>query len=197
VNNSIKHINLDNIFIKIARFNPNDKIAIIGIRDLSIIPALTEKLKENIKIALIFNSNKTYSDFTSYMNEYKLSEKILSFYFDLEKISSWNDNQFDQIFCLNIDLLKKEPIGILSEFLRLLKDNRYLNIIMENTDKNEVFLKRLLYVADMGEIIGLLEKVGFSNKFYIRKFIDKELKAVSIRAIKPRIEPYSSEIQFK
>ena len=159
-------------------FNLKDKIALFGLSDLSILPSLFEKLHKSSKLALVSGNRREYSSLNNYINEFGLKEKIISVYFDLDKISTWKECQFDQIICLNIEMLRKDPIAILSIFLRLLKETKHLTIYIENTDKNEIFLRRLLYQAGIGEIIGLLEKVGFSNKFYIKKFIDKDLKAM-------------------
>ena len=38
-------------------------------------------------------------------------------------------------------------------------------------------------------MIGLLEKVGFSNRFFIKKIIDNDFKAIAITAQKPRLNP--------
>ena len=173
-------------------FNLKDKIALFGISDLSILPSLFEKLHKSSRLALVSGNRKDYSALNNYINEFGLNEKIMSVYFDLDKISTWKECQFDQIICLNIEILRKDPIAILSIFLRLLKDTKHLTIYLENTDKNEIFLRKLLYQASVGEIVGLLEKVGFMNKFYIKKFIDKELKAISIRSTKPKTVSYLS-----
>jgi len=196
VNITNKHLNLDNLFLKMTGFNLRDKIALIGMTDLSILPSLSEKLHENNRLALISINRRYYTEMNNYINEFELDERIISLYFDLDKISSWKDSQFDQIICLNIDILKRDPIAILSIFLRLLKDTKHLTIYLENTEKNEFFLRKLLYEASVGEIIGLLEKVGFSNKFYIKRFIDKELKAISIRSTKPKAVSYLSHDLF-
>ena len=177
-------------------FNLKDKIALFGLSDLSILPSLFEKLHKSSKLALVSGNRRDYSSLNNYINEFGLKEKIISVYFDLDKISTWKECQFDQIICLNIEMLRKDPIAILSIFLRLLKETKHLTIYIENTDKNEIFLRRLLYQAGIGEIIGLLEKVGFSNKFYIKKFIDKDLKAISIRSIKPKTISYLSDNIF-
>lgn len=182
-----EHQNLDNIFLRNVKFNKSEKVAIQGLTDFSIIPPLCERLKKDNRVAIISKDRKTNNDVLNYIEEFGKEDLFATLIWDLNKINKLKDEQFDVITIIGIKDLETEPIASLSNHFRLLKEMGKLIVLIEDNDRNDIFLRRLLYEAEMGEMIGLLEKVGFSNRFYIKRVITKYLKALIITAIKPRL----------
>ena len=183
------HRNLDNVFLKIVKFSKGERIAIQGIKDISIIPSISQKLKDDNLIAIVSSEKKSANEQSNYIKEYRIGDKFIPLLWNLDNITKLKDEQFHLIALIGIEQLKKDPIAYLSSYLRLLKENGKLMIIMEENSKNDLFLKKLLYEAEMGEMIGLLEKVGFSKRFFIKKVIDGDFKSISITTQKPKLNP--------
>ena len=183
------HRNLDNVFLKIVKFSKGERVAIQGIKDVSILPSISQKLKDDNLIAIVSSGKKLANELSNYIKEYKIGDKFISLLWNLDNITKLKDEQFHLIALIGIEQLKEDPVAYLSSYLRLLKENGKFMVVMEENSKNDLFLKKLLYEAEMGEMIGLLEKVGFSNRFFIKKIIDNDFKSIAITAQKPKINP--------
>ncbi len=182
-----EHQNLDNIFLRNIRFNKGERVAIQGLTDLSIIPSLSEKLKEDSRIAIISKDRRGDSNISNYLKEFGREDLFTSLVWDLRRIKRLKDEQFNTIALIGIGDLEREPIPSLSSYFRLLKEGGRFMIVMEKSDRNDMFLGRLLYEAEMGEMIGLLEKVGFSKRFYLKRIITNFIEALIITALKTGI----------
>jgi len=182
-----EHQNLDNIFLQTVKFAKGERIAIQGLKDFSVIPVISQRLKDDNLIAVVSSEKKSALKLSSYIKEYKKGDKFISLLWNLDNITKLKDEQFHLVALIGIEQLKKEPVAYLSSYFRLLKEKGKLTIIMEESNRNDVFLQRLLYEAEMGEMIGLLEKVGFSKRFFVKKIINGGFKALAITALKSKI----------
>jgi len=181
------HQNVDQQFVKTIRFEKDHHFAIFGLQDQSILPSLAQKMRKGCKGVLYFSREAEEKNLKNYLSEYGFLEKLIARIFNLRSSIKFKESQFDTIFLLDISYLMRDPIVLLSELFRLLKDQGKLYLyLLDNEDNNKV-LNRLLKQAEMGEMIGLLEKMGFSNRFLVRTIIDKEIKVMNVIATKVKL----------
>ena len=169
------HRNLDNVFLKIVKFSKGERIAIQGIKDISIIPSISQKLKDDNLVAIVSSEKKSANELSNYIKEYKIGYKFIPLLWNLDNITKLKDEQFHLIALIGIEQLKKDPIAYLSSYLRLLKENGKLMIIMEENSKNDLFLKKLLYEnnkKDTNSFINYTQKRNIDPIREIKKDVD-------------------------
>jgi hypothetical protein len=120
------------------------------------------------------------------MTEYGLLKKIQTKTFSINSSLKLRECQFSQIYVLNIDFLMTNPVTILCELFRLLIDSGKIYLYLIQNEKNNHVLRKLLQEAEMGEMIGLLEKIGFSSRIFLQNIIDKDLIVQCVQATKPK-----------
>lgn len=181
-----KHQNVDQQFIKTVRFEKNQKFGVFCLEDLSVLPLLNHKMHATNRSILYFPNELQEKLFQHHMTEYGLLKKIQTKTFNINSSLKLKECQFSQIYMLNIDFLMANPVTILCELFRLLIDSGKLYLYLIKNEKNNYVLKKLLQEAEMGEMIGLLEKIGFSSRIYLQNIIDKDLTVQCLQATKPK-----------
>lgn len=185
-NNTLSHQTLEDVFAKHFRALKNEVFSIIGLQAVTVLPQITQHMPKGSIGVLFFTKKKEYDTFRSYVPEYGHQEKFRVWLYDpLHPTIRWKPEQFDTIYQLDIQNLMKEPVYMLSYYLKLLKPGGSLSLFLEFTPKTDLVLHRLLHEAEMGEMIGLLEKVGFESQFTIRIIKFHEQQFYAIKSKKP------------
>jgi hypothetical protein len=184
--NNLQHQNVDQQFIKTVRFEKNQKFAIFCLEDLAILPVLDHKMLTSNQGILYFPNEIHEKSIHQHMKEYGMLKKLQTKTFSINASLKLKECQFTQIYMLNIDFLMSNPVALLCELFRLLIDSGKLNLYLIQNEKNNFVLKRLLQEAEMGEMIGLLEKIGFSSRIFLQNIIDKDFTVQCIQATKPK-----------
>lgn len=185
-NNSSSHQTLENVFAKYFRAQKNEVFSIIGLQTVTVLPQISQHMPKGSVGILFFSKKKEFDVFQSYVLEYGHQEKFRVWLHDpLHPTIRWRPEQFNTIYQLDIQNLMIEPVYILSSYLKLLKQGGMLSLFLEFTAKTDLVLHRLLHEAEMGEMMGLLEKVGFESQFSIRIIKFHEQQFYAIKSSKP------------
>jgi len=183
---SDQHQNVDQQFIKTVRFEKNQKFALFCMEDLAVLPVLNHKMHATNQGILYFPNETQEKIFHHHMDEYGLLKRIQTKTFSINTSLKLKECQFTQIYMLNIDFLMINPVTLLCEIFRLLIDSGKLCLYLIQNEKNNFVLKKLLQEAEMGEMIGLLEKIGFSSRIFLQNIIDRDFTVQCIQATKPK-----------
>jgi hypothetical protein len=181
-----QHQNVDQQFIKTVRFEKNNRFALFNLEDIAILPVLNYKMHATNQGILYFPNEMNEKSVKVHLNDYGLQKRLQTKTFNLVNSSKMKECQFSDIYMLNIDFLMKNPVTILCEVFRLLIDSGKLYLYMIDNEKNSYILRRLLKEAEMGEMIGLLEKIGFSSHIFLQNLIDRDYTVQCIQATKPK-----------
>ena len=180
------HQNIDQQFIKTVRLERNQLFALFSLEDLAIIPSLFHKMVGTSQGLLYFSQELQEKNVKNYIQEFGFHPKLQTKTFHIESSLKMKECQFSHIYMLNIDFLMANPVSILCEVFRLLKDAGKLLLYLIQNEQNDQTLTRLLKEAEMGEMIGLLEKIGFSSQIFLQQITDKEITVLCIQATKPK-----------
>lgn len=180
------HQNIDQQFLKTVHFEKEQRFAIFCLSDKAVLPVLQYKIHATGKGILFFPQETEEKSFKNHLVEYSLDKKLQTKHFSLPSSLKLKECQFTQIYMLDIEYLMKDPVTLLCELFRLLVDSGKLYLYLQENEKNNQVLRRLLKEAEMGEMIGLLEKIGFSSRFYLQNIQDKDFKVLCIQATKPK-----------
>lgn len=184
-NRADDHQTLENIFSRNMRTHKNEVFSIIGLKTVTVLPVISSHMQKGSIGVLFFDKKQEFEIFQAYIHEYEYQAKFRVWLHDpLHPTIRWKPDQFDHIYQLDIQYLMEEPVYVLSYYLKLLKQAGSLSLFLEYSAKTDKVLHRLLYEAEMGEMIGLLEKVGFESKFLIRKIIFHDQQFYAIKSIK-------------
>lgn len=180
------HQTVDQQFIKTMRLEKNQKFALFCLEDISILPVLNHKMQGTSQGLLYFSEAMVEKNVKTYLQEFGFQQKFQTKTFSIENSLKMKEGQFSQIYMLNIDFLMSNPVPLLCEMFRLLVDSGRLLLYLIQNEQNNQVLKKLLQEAEMGEMIGLLEKIGFSSQIYLQNITDKEITVLCIQAMKPK-----------
>ncbi|MCE5223671.1 hypothetical protein LLG10_05700 [bacterium] len=184
-NQPVKHQTLESIFTRNFRAHKGEVFSIIGLKTVTVLPVLSNNMPKGSIGVLFFDQKKEFELFQSYVKEFGHQERFRVWFHDaLHPTIRWKPEQFDNIYQLDVQYLMEEPVYILSNYLKLLKYTGSLSIFLEFTPKTDLVLHRLLQEAEMGEMVGLLEKVGFESQFLIRTIKFHEQQFYAIRSTK-------------
>lgn len=176
-----KHQTLESIFTRNFRSQKGEVFSIVGLKTVTVIPVLSSNMSKGSIGILFFDKKKEYETFQSYIEEFGHQERFRVWLYDpLHPTIRWKPEQFDHIYQMDVQNLMEEPVYVLSHYLKLLKQKGSLSIFLEYSPRTDLVLHRLLHEAEMGEMIGLLEKVGFESQFLIRiiKFHEQQFYAI-------------------
>lgn len=157
----------------------------IGLQTVTTLPMLSNNMAKGSIGVLFFHKKSEFDAFQTYIQEFGYRMKFKIWLVDpLHPTIRWKPEQIGHIYQLDVQGLMKEPVYILSYYLKLLKQGGSLTLFLEYSPKTDLVLRRLLHEAEMGEMIGLLEKVGFMSQFQIRSIRFDEQLFYSLKATK-------------
>lgn len=167
---SLKHCNVEAVYKQLLQPIENKKYAIYGLSDTSLIPPLHNRFKYLKSRLMIFTQTKSEEKYwVNYLKDFNFWGLFCARYLPF---SNWNQlraKQFYSIDCFDVESLIKNPVTSLSAIFRLLEEPGIFSLYLEESERYDKFIYRLLKKADMGEIVGLLEKVGFQSPFLVQK----------------------------
>ncbi len=184
-NTPLKHCNVEAVYKKLLQPLDNKKYALFGLTDATIIPPLHERLKRLSSKLMIFTVSKSQEkQWEEYLRSFHFWGVIYARYLPFERWTEIRSHQFFSFDCLAVERLIQNPIVSLSAIFRILEEPGIFCLYYEESIAYTKFIHRLLHKADMGEVIGLLEKVGFQPPFLIQRVSIQPKQFVRIRSRK-------------
>ncbi len=184
----LKHCNAEAVFLRTFQPVEGKQIAFYGLSDPSIIPPLYERCKRKSIRAMIFNEKKAHErKWKEYFQEFGFQSVFYARYLPFAEWKRLKPEQFFSFDCFNVQALIESPIVTLSSIFRLLAEPGIFSLYFEESHEFDQFVYRLLHKAEMGEVIGLLEKVGFQPPFLLQKMKLHPKQFLRIRSRKNRI----------
>jgi hypothetical protein len=184
----LKHCNVETMFERTFQPVEGKQIALYGLSDQSIVPSLFERCKRQSIRVMVFTAKKTMEKhWKEYFAEFGFSSVFHARYLPFEEWKRLKPEQFFSFDCFDVQALIEFPITTLSAIFRLLTEPGIFSLYYEESHQFDQFVYRLLHKAEMGEVIGLLEKVGFQPPFLIQRMILHPKCFLRIRSRKNRI----------
>ncbi|MDD4029190.1 MAG: hypothetical protein PHI40_05330 [Caldisericia bacterium] len=186
----LKHCNVETMFSKTFQPVEGQQIALYGLSDQSIIPPLFERCKRQSIRVMVFTSKKTIEkQWKEYFQEFGFASVFHTRYLPFEEWKRLKPEQFYSFDCFDLQALIESPITTLSAIFRLLGEPGIFSLYYEESHQYDQFVVRLLHKAEMGEVIGLLEKIGFQPPFLVQRMVLHPKQFLRIRSRKNRIFP--------
>ncbi|MCK5847559.1 MAG: hypothetical protein KAH01_00005, partial [Caldisericia bacterium] len=181
----LKHCNAEAVYRKLLQPLEGKQYAIYGLADSSLIPPLHNRFKYLKNRLMIFTRTKSEEKYwEKYLKEFNFWGIFCARYIPFCNWNKLRAKQFYSIDCFDVESLIKDPVVSLSAIFRLLEEPGIFSLYLEESERYDKFIFKLLKKADMGEVIGLLEKVGFQSPFLIQNLTIKPKTFVRIRSRK-------------
>jgi hypothetical protein len=184
----LKHCNAEAVFLRTFQPVEGKQIAFYGLSDPSIIPPLFERCRHKSIRAMLFTEKKAQEKtWKEYFREFGFHSVFYARYLPFTEWKKLKPEQFFSFDCFDVQALIETPIVTLSAIFRLLTEPGIFSLYFEESHQFDRFVYRLLHKAEMGEVIGLLEKVGFQPPFLVQKMKLSPKQFLRIRSRKNRI----------